>query len=183
MGEAVEPVFGQVERLVDAFELTIGGSGAIVACGAARLGLRAALAGVVGDDPFGRFMVAALAERGVDTRAIVVDADAKTGLTVILSRHGDRAILTFPGTIAALSAERVDTALVARARHLHVASYFLQSSLAPGINALFEQAHAAGATTSIDPNWDPGGRWNGGLEDVLVTTDVFLPNAEEAMRI
>ena len=63
----------------DAFDLTIGGSGAIAACAAARLGLRTALAAVVGDDLFGRFMVAALAERGVNTEAIVVDPHARTG--------------------------------------------------------------------------------------------------------
>jgi sugar/nucleoside kinase (ribokinase family) len=61
----VEPAFGQVERLVDGADLVAGGSGAIVACGAARLGLRTAIAGVVGDDLFGRFMLDALAERGV----------------------------------------------------------------------------------------------------------------------
>src|SRR4029077_18357385 len=34
----VAPAFGQEERLVDEALLTVGGSGAIVACGAARLG-------------------------------------------------------------------------------------------------------------------------------------------------
>ena len=49
-GETVEPAFGQAERLVDEGRLVIGGSGAIFACGAAKLGLRVAFAGVVGDD-------------------------------------------------------------------------------------------------------------------------------------
>jgi sugar/nucleoside kinase (ribokinase family) len=182
-GEDVEPAFGQVERLVDAAELTIGGSGGIVACGAARLGLRTAFVGVVGDDLFGRFMLDALAGRGVDTRAIVVDPSARTGLTVILSRPGDRAILTFPGTIAALTAGQVDGGLLASSRHVHVASFFLQTALATGLPELFARARHAGATTSIDPNWDPSERWDGGLRDLLGATDVFLPNAEEAMRI
>lgn len=182
-GEDVEPAFGQVERLVDAAELTIGGSGGIVACGAARLGLRTAFAGVVGDDLFGRFMRDALARRGVDTHAIVVDPDARTGLTVILSRPGDRAILTFPGTIASLRSDQVDEGLLASMRHVHVASFFLQTALAAGLPELFARARSAGATTSIDPNWDPVERWDGGLKDLLSATDVFLPNAEEAMRI
>jgi hypothetical protein len=54
------PVFGQVERWVDAIELVIGSSSVIFACGAARLGLRTAFAGVVGDDALGRFMLAAM---------------------------------------------------------------------------------------------------------------------------
>ncbi len=182
-GDRIEPAFGQVERLVDAAELMVGGSGAILACGAARLGLRTALAGIVGDDLFGKFMCDALAERGVDTRGIVVDAAARTGLTLILSRPGDRAILTFPGTISALGADHLEASLLSGTRHLHVASYFLQNSLVPGLSPLFHQAHQAGATTSIDPNWDPDEQWNSGIVDLLALTDVFLPNAEEATRI
>jgi sugar/nucleoside kinase (ribokinase family) len=182
-GENVEPAFGQVERLVEGAELTIGGSAGIMACGAARLGLRTALVGVVGDDLFGRFMIEALNERGVDTHGVVVNAGGRTGLTVVLSRPGDRAILTFPGTIGVLTCDQVDTALLTTARHVHVASFFLQPSLAAGLPRLLEQARAAGATTSVDPNWDPGETWDGGLRDALRVTDVFLPNAEEAIRI
>ncbi len=72
-GGAVEPAFGQAERLIESADLTIGGSGAITACAAARLGLRTAIAGVIGDDEFGRFMVEALRERGVETAGLVVD--------------------------------------------------------------------------------------------------------------
>ncbi|MBZ0290595.1 MAG: hypothetical protein K8I30_23425, partial [Anaerolineae bacterium] len=38
----VAPAFGQVEKLLDDVNLTIGSSAAIFACGAARLGLRTA---------------------------------------------------------------------------------------------------------------------------------------------
>ena len=58
------PVFGQAERLVDDVRLTLGSSSAITACGAARLGLRVAMVGVVGDDPLGRFVLEALRRPG-----------------------------------------------------------------------------------------------------------------------
>lgn len=182
-GDDVEPAFGQVERLVETAEITIGGSAGIMACGAARLGLRTAFASVVGDDLFGGYMRTALSQRGVDIHGIRVDPTARTGLTVVLARPGDRAILTFPGTIGALTVDDVDPKLLARTRHVHVASFFLQPKLAAGLPRLFAQAHAAGARTSIDPNWDPDEIWDGGLMELLKTTDVFLPNAEEAMRI
>jgi sugar/nucleoside kinase (ribokinase family) len=182
-GDEIVPSFGQVERFVDAADLMIGGSGSIVACGAARLGLRTALVGMVGDDLFGNFMCDALTQRGVDTRSIVVEPSLRTGVTVILSRPGDRAILTFPGTIAAFAAADVDGKLLTTARHVHVASYFLQTSLAPSLPTLFERAHQAGATTSVDPNWDPQERWDSGIRELLGLVDVFLPNGEEAIRI
>jgi sugar/nucleoside kinase (ribokinase family) len=181
--DEIDPSFGQVERFVDAADLMIGGSGAILACGAARLGLRTALVGMVGDDLFGNFMCDALAQRGVDTSGIVVDPSLRTGITVVLSRPGDRAILTFPGTIAAFGPDDVDAKLLTRSRHVHVASYFLQTALAPSLLTLFQRAHHAGATTSVDPNWDPHERWDSGIRELLRSVDVFLPNAEEAIRI
>ena len=162
-GDAVEPAFGQAERLIDAADLTIGGSGAIAACAAARLGLRTAIVGVLGDDEFGRFMVQALRERGVETAGLVVDRCARTGLSVILSRDQDRAILTFPGAIAALQSGAIDPTLLARARHVHISSFFLQTALAPGLGPVLREVRRRGGTTSVDPNWDPSERWAGGL--------------------
>src|SRR5205085_8802614 len=126
-GDNVEPAFGQVERLVDHGRLEIGGSGSITACGAARLGLRTAFVGVVGDDELGRFMLEALRSRGVDVSACVVDRRAPTGVTVLLLRGNgsDRAIVTAPGTVGSLTVANVPPALVEATRHLHVASYFL----------------------------------------------------------
>jgi len=179
----VDPAFGQAERLVDGARLTVGGSGAIVATGAVRLGLRVGFCGVVGDDPFGRFLREELERRGVDVGGLVVDADRPTGVTVVLARQNDRAILTHAGTIADLRTDLIDPLRLERARHVHVSSYFLQERLAPELPALFERVRAHGATTSVDPNWDPAERWDGGLRGLLGQVDVFLPNATEATRI
>jgi sugar/nucleoside kinase (ribokinase family) len=179
----VEPAFGQVERLVEAARLTVGGSAAILATAAAKLGLHVGFCGIVGDDPFGRFMRDELARRNVDVRGLVTDPDRPTGLTVVLSRAEDRAILTHRGTIGDLEARRIDLDLLARAGHVHVGSYFLQERLASDLPALFERVRTRGGTTSIDPNWDPSERWDGGLRDLLSHTDVFMPNATEATRI
>jgi sugar/nucleoside kinase (ribokinase family) len=182
-GGDVEPAFGQVERVVDDGELTVGGSGAIVACGAARLGLRTALASVVGADPLGHFMLGALGERGVDASGIVVDPEAPTGVSVVLVRGPDRAILTALGTISELTADLVDRQLLRAARHVHVSSYFLQHGLRPGLAGLLREARRASASTSIDPNWDPSEEWDGGLLELLGETSILFVNAEEARRI
>jgi sugar/nucleoside kinase (ribokinase family) len=178
-----EPAFGQREVLVDGIAMTIGGSAAIMATGAARLGLRVAVVGVVGSDPFGRYMLGALAERGVDTTYCRIDAGRPTGATVVLARHGDRAILTAAGAIADLDAGDVPSELLAASRHVHVGSYFLQPRLGAGLPALAERVHAAGATISVDPNWDPSETWDGGLLALLPALDVVLPNEAEALRL
>ena len=182
-GDHVEPAFGQAERLVDEASMVVGGSGAILACGAARLGLRVALAAVVGDDIFGRFMREELEARGVDTSAVVVDSERPTGVTVVLSGSQDRAMLTSPGAIASLNRTMISDDLLERSRHIHVSSYFLQRSLVSELPALFRHARAGEATTSIDPNWDPSGRWDDGLLATLPEVDVFLPNEMEALSL
>jgi sugar/nucleoside kinase (ribokinase family) len=101
----------------------------------------------------------------------------------VLTRGEDRAILTAPGTIAALRRDLVQPDLVRTARHVHVASYFLQLDLRGELLELFRDAHGAGVTTSIDPNWDPTEGWDGGLLPLLEHTDLFFPNAAEARAI
>ena len=177
------PVFGQAERLVREIRLTIGSSPAITACAAARLGLRVAMVGVVGDDVFGRFMTAALRDRGVDVSAIRVTADLPTGASVVLSDGLDRAMLTARGTIGAVTAKDVAAGLLERARHLHIGSWFLQDGLRPDAAALLARAREVGVTTSLDPNWDPAGDWDAGLRHLLPVLDLLFLNEVELRRI
>jgi sugar/nucleoside kinase (ribokinase family) len=174
--------FGQQETLVERASMTVGSSSAIFACGAARLGLKVGFIGICGDDIFGRFMLDAMSERGVNISPVIVDPSRQTGLSVILTREVDRAILTHLGSIADLRAGQVTDNLLKQARHLHVASYFLQTNLQPELPDLFRRAHALGLTTSLDTNWDPTGNW-AGLNELLTLTDVFFPNENELRGI
>ena len=185
LGDDVTPAFGQQEKLVTSMSLVVGGSASITAVAAARLGLRVALVAAVGDDAAGTFMLAELARAGVDTGAMAVRAQLPTGMTVALSRGADRAILTAEGAIATLTPADVPADLLARARHVHVSSYFLvERSLGPGLAALLATARAGGASTSLDTNWDPAGRWGADFfPDVLAQTEVLLPNEAEALRL
>jgi sugar/nucleoside kinase (ribokinase family) len=185
-GADVEPEFGQVEKLVTRAALAVGSSSVITACAAARLGLRTAFAGMVGDDAIGRFMVDAMAARGVDVRGCIVDPALETGVSVLLvdtSTERGRAILTAPGAMSALQARDVDADLLAAARHVHCGGYFLQPALQPGLPGLFAAARTSGATCSLDPNWDPSGAWDGGIHEAIANADVFLPNEAELLAL
>ncbi len=68
-----------------------GGAPANVAVGLARLGIRTAFLGKVGDDSFGRFLKAELKSLGVETKWIISDPDYKTRLAfVAVTKTGDR---------------------------------------------------------------------------------------------
>ena len=177
----VRPRFGQAEQLADSADLVLGGSAAITACGTARLGVPTSLVAAIGDDSFGRFVTDRLAERGVDVSTLLTRGNAPTGLSVILSTPGDRAILTSLGTIPTLVPADVRGRFAAPV-HIHASSFFLVPTLAAGLATVFSEARASGATTSLDTNWDPAEQWNG-VHDVLACCDLFFPNDRELLAI
>lgn len=180
---AGEVRFGQVEQLVERTDVTLGSSGAITAAAAAAQGLRVSFCGVVGDDPLGELTVNLLAAHGVDVAQVQRRPGVATGISTVLTRpSGDRALLTFPGAIAELRAEDVDPALLRDARHVHVSSIFLQRGLRAGLRSLLHEARESGATTSLDPGWDPAEEW-AAVTDVLGELDYLLPNANECSAI
>jgi sugar/nucleoside kinase (ribokinase family) len=182
-GQNTVPEFGQREKLLDDATLTVGGSSAICACGLARLGLKVAFIGKLGDDRFGHFLVDELSARGIDTSGIKIDPNLKTGLTIIFKQGTDRALLTHSGSIGALRFDDIPISRLMNTRHLHVGGYFLLDHLRPDIPQLFKAAHNYSVTTSLDPNYDPCEIWDGGLRDALKHVDVFLPNEAELKAI
>ncbi len=182
-GSDLMPRFGQAEQLLEDAVLALGSSSAILACGAARLGLKVAFAGEVGRDEFGTFVMQQMERRGVDLSGVSVDPGGKTGITVALSQPHDRAMFTFQGTMATCTGEKIPEDLILRSRHVHFSSYFLQPGMRSRLAGIFASAHYSGATTSFDTGWDPAGRWDSGLADVLKNVDIFLPNDREAMAI
>jgi ribokinase len=176
----VVPRFSQSEQLLDSADLTLGGSGAIVAHGTARLGLRTMLAAVIGDDPFGALTRQYLADASVDVSELRVDPDHPTGLSVVLTQGESRSTLTLIGAIGLLDPASVPDDLLRRTHHLHAASFYLQPAFQTGLAGLFARARAVGTSTSLDTNLDPADRWDG-LDEVLPLTDVLLPNRTEIL--
>ncbi len=177
----VVPEFGQVEKLVDDFSVCAGSSSGIFAAAAAKMGLRVLYVSRVGDDLFGRFLIEAMERAGVDSRFIVRDPAIKTGVGILLSKGEDRAMLTYLGSIAAVTEADIHPEHLTMARHLHVSSPFLLTGLRPAMPELMRAAKEVGMTVSLDTNWDPQQRWElPGFYDHL---DLFLPNESELKAI
>jgi sugar/nucleoside kinase (ribokinase family) len=181
-GLAAVPRFGEIQ-CAQGMRLTLGSSSAIFACNIARLGVEVGFVGKVGNDLLGSMLVERLHVRGVDTSRIVRTDEAQTGICVVLSFPHDYAMASYPGVREKFCLDDVDLEYVQSARHMHMSSYFLQPALQPGAAELFRRAKRAGLTTSLDPDCDPAGKWNGGLLELLPSVDVFLPNEQEALRI
>src|SRR4051794_11223920 len=179
-GDDVMPRFGQRERYASIY-MTLGGSAGIFAAGAARLGLRTGLVACIGDDAVGDVALAALRARGVDAAPVRRLAGARTGLTIHFLRADDRAMLTEPGTFAALTVRDAIAQLAPAPRHVHVASLFLLPDLLAAGGELVEAPHGAGATGSVDTNDDPAGRFAG--PPWLRRADILFPNEREALAL
>lgn len=177
LGETV-PEFDQKEKLVRDFGLYMGGSACIFASQCAKLQLSTVGVGVVGEDSFGGLVRETLRESGVDTSYLTTDSAVKTSLGISLNRGTDRAILTYDQSIQAVNASMASEELLKKARHLHIASYYLLRNLGPGLEDLCARARRLGLTVSLDTNWDPAERWELPLE-LLRQVDVFLPNERE----
>lgn len=177
------PVAGR-EVLAGSYRIALGGSTAIFAGVLGSLGDSVGFVGLLGRDHFGDLVCRSLEGHGVDLGGLRRAQDSQSGLTVSLVRSGDRALLTVPGSIAELRAEDVPWDYLKQGRHLHVASYYLQTGLRPALREIFAEARRAGLSTSLDTGWDPCEEWDWpDLAALLPSVDVFLPNETEALHL
>ena len=170
-------------KLSEDMHFTLGSASAIFASNIARLGLDVGFVGKIGDDDFGNFILNSLKSRNVDTRKIIRDRKAKTGICVVLSFPDNYAMASYAGVREYLTYSDVDMEYVGKAGHLHLSSYYLQTGMLEGCAELFRRARDMGLTTSLDPDSDPTGVWDESIFEVLKYVDVFLPNEQEALHI
>ncbi len=171
------PKLGE-EAFARQFHRDIGGGAAITACGLARLGVKAAVLGVVGRQD-GMWLVKRLIDAGVNATALEHHPSEPTGLTVSVSTHEDRAFFSYYGAnerLRFLLKEPESKKLMAKARHVHFAC-------APDhvLNAgLFAYLRNRGCKISIDVGWHPSWLTDTRNIPMLQEADLFFPNDREA---
>jgi len=148
---------------VSAFHPKPGGAPANVAVAAARLGVRAAFIGKVGDDAFGHHLADVLRKEEVDVRGIRFDPEARTTMAFIAMPDENTQEFVFyrnPGADTRLHPDELDHALLRETRALHFGSLSLTHE--PSRSAALEAvriARQAGALISFDVNYRPT-LWN-----------------------
>jgi sugar/nucleoside kinase (ribokinase family) len=148
--------------LVDEVSLRAGGCAVNTASALVRFGLEAAVAGKVGADAFGDFVLGVLDERGVARDAVVRDPTAPPSATVVLvDGEGERTFLHLPGANGRLAAGDLDEAVLFSGEALHLAGALVMPELdGEPVAALLAEARRRGLATSLDPVWDATGRWD-----------------------
>jgi sugar/nucleoside kinase (ribokinase family) len=165
--------------------LNIGGCASNAAVNLAKLGVRAAVCGRVGDDAFGRFIADTLIANGVDVRALTSDPSRATSQTLIINVKGqDRRFVHSFGANQGLTASDLDPVLVEPPRVLYLGGYLILPALhAAALAERFARARKAGTVTVLDVATPGPGDYLRHLRAVLPETDVFLPNCDEAELI
>ena len=171
--------------LVDRMELHAGGCAANTGMGLAKLGVNTAIAGKVGADGFGDFLVNQFDSYGINTDGVVRDPVAATSATMVLVHSdGERSFLHYLGANAAFTYLDVDRARMVNTKILHVAGALVM----PGIDgeptaSLLKEAKEAGVITSLDTVWDATGQWMTRVAPCLPYVDYLLPSYEEARML
>ena len=170
--------------LVDEITLRGGGCALNTASALARLGLQVGVAGEVGDDAFGDFLVGLLDERGVDRRGLLRGTNVPTSASVVLvGSDGSRTFLHVPGANGVVRADELDRAALFAGRAFHAAGELVMPALdGEPFAAILAEARSRGLVTSLDTVFDASGRWERVVPS-LPHTDLFTPALAEAQGI
>jgi ribokinase len=151
-----------------------GGKGANQAVAAARLGAHVAFVGRIGQDERGDRVLAAFQREQVDTKHVIRDATAPTGVALVqVDESGEKQILAVGGANSGLTNDDVRAAakLITKAKVL-----LLQLEVPlEAVRTAARLAHAAGVKVVLDPA--PPLRLP---DDLLRFVDVIKPNSGEA---
>ncbi len=139
-----------------AFIKAPGGAPGNVAVGLARLGVKSAFMGKVGDDAFGHFLADTLAAAGVDVGPLRFSSEARTALAFVsLRADGEREFMFYrhPSADMLFTPREVDMDAISRAKLLHFGSISLigEPSRSATLYAV-DAARTAGGLVSYDPN-------------------------------
>ena len=171
------------EVQVETIGMRAAGSAGNSALALAHLGQVPNLAGCVGGDHFGRFILEELASAGID-EGVTVLPEESTGITIAFQAPArDRSFLTLLGSLKAFGASMVSEEALATDFVLFCGYFTLPALRGEPTRELLKRVRAAGGRTFFDSDWDPGG-WSQEsrkeIAEILPFVDVFLPSEDEA---
>ncbi len=179
---------------VPAFRKFFGGAPMNTLVGIVRLGSTAGAITVVGDDPFGQFLLKELKENGIDVSRVVVKKNVRTTLAFVANEPetGERTFIFYrkpwvKGTsVDALSPEDIDYDYISSAKILHTSGFALsQNPTRKAVLAAMTHAKKEGVKVSFDPTlrldvWKSEKTIRMIYSKVLKLSDIAMFSREEA---
>src|SRR5215218_924774 len=145
------------EVQVETIGMRAAGSAGNSALALARLGKAPSLAGCVGGDHFGQFILEELAAAGIEGGVSVLPEEP-TGITIAFQAPGrDRSFLTLLGSLEAFGASMVSEETLVADFVLFCGYFTLPALRGASTLALMNRVRAAGSRIFFDSDWDPQG--------------------------
>ena len=175
-------------QAVDGFKKLPGGAPANVAVGLRRFGIDSAFMGKVGNDAFGKFLAATLAQEGVDTSALHFSDEARTALAFIaLGADGEREFMFYchPSADMLLRPDEIDSQAIGAAKVIQFGSLSLRPApIREATLQALDTAREAGCLVSCDPNlrlslWSDEQAAREGLRLGLARADIVKLSEDE----
>ncbi|MDR9450244.1 MAG: 5-dehydro-2-deoxygluconokinase, partial [Acidimicrobiia bacterium] len=169
---------------VQSFRKYVGGSAANICIGTARLGLKSAMVGRVGDEPMGAFIRRTIADQGADVRYLRLDPDRLTGVVTVSVREseGFPRIFFYEDTADLATDETdIDPDYIAASKALLITgTYFARRHLETATRKAVRAAKAAGRRVVLDIDYRPV-LW--GLAEHGAGGEMFIASREVTERI
>ncbi len=171
--------------LTDKMELAIGGCASNVASDLARLSREVGIAGIVGQDVFGRYVEESLVDSGVHCDYLMKSDVLPTSGSFVINVEGeDRRFIHSVAANSLFTGATVTADQIQSSRILYLGGYCLSDELsAENVANMFRAAKASGVTTVLDVVTPHSGDYWNMLKPVLPLSDYFLPNNDEGELI
>lgn len=166
----------------ECIELALGGCASNAALDLARLGVKVGVAGCVGKDVFGQFVIDTLAEGGVDVSGIHRLDGIHTACTMVINVRGqDRRFVSSPGANTRLTVEHISPAALQETRILYIGGYLMLHAFENNETVkMLRDVRRAGTKVLLDVVGITEPDSFDRVAMMLPETDIFFPNDDEA---
>ncbi len=161
------------------FLLTPGGL-SITAVGLARLGLKAELISVIGDDFFGNYIFDNLQSKGIDLKYLEKKSNGSTNITTAFVYNNDRGFITKMGSS---DVNKIHNKIIPLFKQEKVNHFHSILEYDNRIRLLLKKAKANGVRTSLVTGWEGAKKYEKNTEylvNLFKVTDYFFCNLMEA---
>jgi 2-dehydro-3-deoxygluconokinase len=162
-----------------------GGDSSNMIIAAARSGARTAYVTRVGDDEFGRMLLALWKREGVDTSAVIVDREAPTGAYFVT--HGPRghdfSYLRSGSAASRIRPEDLPDLSKASVVHASGISMALSQSACDTVLAAFSRARTISFDSNLRLKLWPLARARAMIGSAAAMSDYFFPSIEDARQL
>lgn len=168
--------------------ISCGGDALNVAIGAAKLNQSAAVAGYLGNDMAGRFILTECRKHKVCVESVIVTDEYPTAQTyVLVDDSGERHFLSERSIFSALRAQDIQDEILKNADIVYFGSAMTMPEMdRGGIADIFYRAHQLNKLTVMDAAINEDVEECCTLQDLesaLKETDIFFPSMHEAKRL